>query len=103
VPAHHSIVTSALQALDPGHAANALDGAFDKCTNFNETGVMVDALVDDYPALASIVSRLAVRLEEELRDDASRDLVVMGCAFGLLSLVEYGHAEEMRRTFGDPS
>jgi hypothetical protein len=58
VASHQSIVTSALQALDPRHAANALDGAFDKRTNFNETGVMVDALVDDYPALASIVSRL---------------------------------------------
>ncbi len=102
-PQHPLTVTSALAALDPARAAAALDGTFDKCTSFDETGVMIDALVDDYPALAAIVSRLAERGGEELTDDASRELLVMGCALGLLSLVEYGHAERMRHSFDDPS
>jgi hypothetical protein len=46
-----------------------LAAAFDKCTSFEETGVMVDQLADDFPALAGLSERLRIRMREELEDE----------------------------------
>lgn len=97
--AAESALLRALAGMDPKRAADALDGAFDKLTSEPEAGVMVDGLADGYPSLATIVSRLAGRVLEEVADEAGRKDVVLGCALGMLALIEYGVAESMRSRF----
>lgn len=79
----------------------AFDGAFDKFTSFEETGVMVDVLVEDYPGLEALLGRLRSRISEELHDELPRRHVVLGGAVVLLALIEYARAEDMRRQFPD--
>ncbi len=88
-----------LASLDPGRARDAVDGAFDKCDQLEEAGVMVDALVDDFPGLAQLVVRLGERLAEELPDEALRTQAVLGGALVTLALVEHAAAEDLRRRF----
>lgn len=91
----------ALAALDASAARDALAGVFDKLTSFEEAGVMVDELADGFSALSAVTTELAVRIGEETDDEHVRKHMVLGCAIGLLALVQYGHAEQMRRQFGD--
>ena len=90
-----------LEGLDRARAEAAFDGAFDKATNFEETGVMVDRLADDFPALAGLLDRLRARIGEELANEQARTHAVLGGALVLLGLVEYVQAEAMRLQFPD--
>jgi hypothetical protein len=90
-----------LTSLNPSLMEVAFDGAFDKCASFDESGVMVDQLADDFPALAALVRRMQARIGEELAGEASRAYVVLGGALALMALVEHAHAVEMRLQFPD--
>lgn len=90
-----------LERLDRTRVGAAFDGAFDKATNFEETGVMVDRLADDFPALAALLERLRARIGEELADERARSHAVLGGALVLVGLVEYVEAEAMRLQFPD--
>jgi hypothetical protein len=90
-----------LEGLDPARIEAAFDGAFDKCTSFEETGVMVDRLADAFPALACLLDRLGARIGEEQADEQARTQAVLGGALVLLSMVEYIQAEAMRLQFPD--
>lgn len=89
-----------LAVLDADRARAALDGVFDKLTSGEEAGVMVDGLADDYPGLAAIVNQVALRIDEEAPDaDAARH-IAWGCALGMLAVIQYGQAEELRAAAG---
>ena len=90
-----------LERLEPGRGEAAFDGAFDKCTSFEETGVMVDRLTDDFPALAALLERLRYRITEEVADEQARTWAVLGGALSLLALVEYANVEDLRHQFPD--
>ena len=90
-----------LEALHPGRAEAAFDGAFDKCTSFEETRVMVDRLADDFAALAAMLERLRARIADEVADEQARAHVVLGGVLVLLALVEHATAESMRTQFPD--
>jgi hypothetical protein len=92
-----------LEALDRSRVEAAFDGAFDKCTSFEESGVMVDRLADDFPALAALVERLQARIAEEVDDHRAGIHVTLGAALVLLALVEHVQAEDMRLQFPDAS
>ena len=98
----HTEVWRLLQGLDPALAVAAFDGAFDKLSSFDESGVMVAEFTDGFPALAAIAEQLALRVHEEIADPAGQSHVVTGCVVGFLTLIEYGHTESMRFRFGDP-
>lgn len=90
-----------LGSLDRTRVGDAFDGAFDKCASFEETGVMVDVLATDFPALYRMIERLRDRVAEELTDERSRTYAVLGGAMVLVALVEYARAEDMRLEFPD--
>lgn len=79
----------------------AFDGAFDKSTSFEETGVMVDLLADDFPALAGLLDRLRTRIGEELTDEVACTHAVLGGTLVLVGLVEYVQADSFRAQFPD--
>lgn len=89
-----------LSALDAARVVAAFDGFFDRCTDFDETGRMVDALADQFPALRALLARLAERVGDELIDDHGC-LVVLGASLALLGVVEHGQAERLHRQFPD--
>ena len=98
-----SELRSVLTSLDPLALQESFDGAFDKCTSFEEAGVMVDHLADDFPALAALLDRLRQRVGEEVEDDASRTRVVLGGTLVLLGLVEHVQVRELAERFPDTS
>ena len=90
-----------LDGLDRARVEAAFDGAFDKCTSFEETGVMVDQLADEFPALAGLLVRLEARIGDELTGETARRHAVLGGALILLALAEHAKAEDMRHQFPD--
>ncbi len=90
-----------LEALDPNRIMAALDGAFDKCTSFDETGTLVDQLVDQFPALSGLIYRLEARIVEETDDEQAHRHVVYGGVFVLLGLIEYANSQLLRIQFPD--
>lgn len=91
----------ALAALDRGRVERCFEGAFDKCTSFEETGVMIDALADNFPALVGLVERLRVRIGDELDDEAARTHVVLGGVLVLLGLMELAITDDLLTQFPD--
>lgn len=91
----------ALADLDPARMGVAFDGAFDKCTSFEETGVMVDQLANQFPGLVELVNRLQIRVIEELDDESAQTHAVLGGAMVLLALIDYATTQELRTRFPD--
>lgn len=90
-----------LEGLDRARVEAAFDGAFDKSTSFEESGVMVDQLADNFRALVGLLDRLRARIGEELADEQARNHAVLGGALVLLGLVEHATAETLRAQFPD--
>jgi hypothetical protein len=92
-----------LDALDAARFCAAFDGVFDKCTSFEETGVMVDLLAEGFPAADALISHLRLRVAEELDDETARLYCVLGAALVLLTFDDCARTEQLRRQFPDVS